>query len=181
MTLLELVDFLQKEHHYDTRHKLAQLNHSLQLLLRGNCETKLDLLQVYQNFNGFRMMFEQHLNKEEQVLFPFIRDAWKVAQSEKTNLLPQDTLFISPLRLFRAEHLSLLAQMKQVREVLNSLRAEENESLPLQKLKKSVSALEHKLNEHITLENNLLYPCLLRLGKEIKGRAERAKQAKLVA
>lgn len=56
MTILGLVEFLQRQHHAGTREKLTVLNYHLQLLRRANLNLnlKLDLLQVFQNFNGFK-------------------------------------------------------------------------------------------------------------------------------
>lgn len=168
MTILELVEFLQN-HHAGSREKLFLLNHRLQLLLRADLNIKGDLLQVYQNFNGFREMLEQHLNKEETILFPFVKEAWKIALSGKADARPQEALLLSPLRIFQAEHLSLLAQMKRIREACDLLRTGVKSSA-LIRLIYLFLALEKDLNQHIHLGNNLLFPNLLRLGQQIKGR-----------
>jgi hemerythrin-like domain-containing protein len=45
---------------------------------------------------------------------------------------------------------------------------------------KKIELLEEDLQDHIDLENNLLYPSLLQLGHEIKARAKKARQAEML-
>lgn len=93
--------------------------------------------------------------------------------------MPQEALLLSPLRIFKAEHLSLMAQIKRIREACDNLSTGAK-SFALIRLIYMFLALEKDLNEHVHLENNLLFPNLLRLGQQIKGQTERARLGKMM-
>jgi regulator of cell morphogenesis and NO signaling len=180
MSMEKLIDFLRNQHHPATREKLVVLNHRLQLLLRANIYSQTDLLRVYHLLNHFKDNFEHHLHKEETLLFPFLEETVRKNSSGKCQGQLQEELFAGPLRLFRHEHQTLTLQMSQLRAVCRELKTSVKGNMAIGRLIKKIELLEEDLQDHIDLENNLLYPSLLQLGHEIKARAKKARQAEML-
>jgi len=98
---------------------------------------------------GLRLELEQHMFKEEQVLFPFIaRGQGAVAQG--------------PIAVMEAEHETAGASLRRLRELTDGYRVPEGACNTWRALWHGLEAFEQDLHQHIHLESNILFPRALR-------------------
>jgi regulator of cell morphogenesis and NO signaling len=86
-----------------------------------------------------------HLAKEEQILFPLIK-AGRGAQAQM------------PIRVMYQEHEDHGANLHKIRALTNDLQEPEEACESWRALYASLRELEAELQEHIHLENNVLFP-----------------------
>ena len=94
---------------------------------------------------AIRADIEQHLPKEEQILFPMIK-AGQGAMAE------------GPMHVMEAEHEQLGEMLRKVRGLTNDFIVPEEACNTWRALWVGLEDLERALHEHIHLENNILHP-----------------------
>jgi len=105
-------------------------------------ETLGELLSVYL---GLKAELEQHMAKEEQILFPMITSG-------------KGAMVDGPVSVMRHEHDSAAAALRRLRELTSDYEVPEEACNTWRALWHGLSALEESLHQHIHLENNILFP-----------------------
>jgi regulator of cell morphogenesis and NO signaling len=101
-----------------------------------------ELLSVY---IGLKAELEQHMAKEEQILFPMIKSG-------------QGAMAGGPVSVMEDEHDSAGRALKRLRELTDGYQAPEGACNTWRALWHGLAALEDALHQHIHLENNILFP-----------------------
>lgn len=131
-----LIDYVLKIHHRGIRAKGPQIEALLTKVTEAHSKNHPELLQVQALFRDSLLDLENHLSKEENVLFPYVYDNHEGERFEKISSLTNG--FTAP------------------EDACASFR------LVLQQLKQ----FEEALHEHIHLENNIIFPRALELEKK---------------
>lgn len=100
---------------------------------------------VLQTYLAIKADIEQHLPKEEQVLFPLIKAG-------------RGPVALAPMSVMEAEHDHLGALLTRLREVTEDYTLPEGACTTWRALWAGLEALEHDTHLHIHLENNVLHP-----------------------
>jgi regulator of cell morphogenesis and NO signaling len=101
-----------------------------------------ELLSVYL---GLKAELDQHMVKEEQILFPMIQTG-------------QGAMTGGPISVMEHEHESAGNALKRLRELTNGYDVPEEACNTWRALWHGLAALEDSLHQHIHLENNILFP-----------------------
>jgi regulator of cell morphogenesis and NO signaling len=109
-------------------------------------ETWAELSAVYA---GLKAELEQHMAREEQILFPMIRRG-------------QGAMAGGPIAIMEHEHDSTGRALDRLRELTGGYEVPEGACNTWRALWHGLAALEQALHQHIHLENNVLFPRALR-------------------
>ena len=101
--------------------------------------------QLVPFLQGFSVDLENHLQKEEQVLFPLIN----------AGRGPMATM---PVRVMMMEHDNHQVALSQLADLTNNLTLPENASNEWQQLYEILQQFRDDLLDHIDIENELLFP-----------------------
>lgn len=101
-----------------------------------------ELLKVYLGLKGELV---PHMRKEEQILFPMILEG-------------QGSMAHGPISVMRNDHDSAGAALKRLRELTHNYALRSDACNTWRALWHGLEALEEELNQHIHLENNILFP-----------------------
>ncbi len=101
-----------------------------------------ELLNVYL---GLKAELQQHMMKEEQILFPLIKQG-------------QGAMASGPISVMEREHESAGSALKQLRVLANDYEVPAEACNTWRALWHGLAALENDLHQHIHLENNILFP-----------------------
>lgn len=101
-----------------------------------------ELLSVYL---GLKAELDQHMAKEEQILFPMIRRG-------------QGAMAHGPISVMQREHDSAAAALRRLHELTNGYEVPDGACNTWRALWHALAALEESLHQHIHLENNILFP-----------------------
>lgn len=105
-------------------------------------KTLPQLLNVYL---GLKAELDQHMPKEEQILFPMIKQG-------------QGAMADGPISVMEHEHIIAGDALKKLRELTNDYVVPAEACNTWRALWYGLQALEKSLHEHIHLENNILFP-----------------------
>ena len=104
-----------------------------------------ELAELARLFAGLRVELEQHMEKEEQVLFPLI-------------LQGRGAMALAPITVMESEHDGAGEILRRLREITHDYAVPEGACTSWRALWAGLEQLEHDLHEHIHLENNVLHP-----------------------
>lgn len=150
----ELVDHIIDNHHAYLRRELPELGMLTTKILQVHGVNHPFIAQVHRLFHSLKLELEQHLIKEEQVLFPLIKDL----ESDPSNELVEKVRGV--IAELEGEHDGAGDTLKELRRITDQYRLPGDAcgtfALTYQKLQE----LESDVFQHIHLENNILFPRL---------------------
>lgn len=142
----DLVGHILKTYHQPLHEELPRLDVMARKVLQVHGDKAPDVLpELVSVFAELRYEMEQHMFKEEQVLFPMI-------------LQGQGRMALGPIEVMRHEHDSAGEALRRLRELTSDYTVPECACNTWQALWHGLAALEADLQEHIHLENNILFP-----------------------
>lgn len=134
--LPEVIDFILETYHRPLLPELQRL---------GELAQQADQPEVLQVFDELRGELEQHLQKEERVLFPWLRSGRGASAG-------------APVRVMLMEHESTKGWLRELRALIGRYQVSGAEETPLAQLCQGLVRLERDLLDHIRLEEEVLFP-----------------------
>ncbi len=142
----DLIGHILKVYHQPLHEELPRLDVMARKVLQVHGDKAPDVLpELVTVFAELRYEMEQHMFKEEQVLFPMI-------------LQGRGSMALGPIEAMRHEHESSGGALRRLRKLTKDYTVPECACNTWQALWHGLAALETDLQEHIHLENNILFP-----------------------
>jgi regulator of cell morphogenesis and NO signaling len=167
-SLTELADYIEKNHHSFMNEQLPRLEQLINKTLKAHNDRHGRMLkQLRETYTALKSEIELHLSKEEQILFPFIRqiDNFKPDQEIKPELHCGSVE--NPIGQMECEHDRAGKALERMREITSGYRLPDDACNTFKGLYDGLKELEKNLHEHIHLENNILFPRAVKLEKSI--------------
>jgi len=151
-TLVDLIAHIEAKHHAFTRSALGRLEPLMEKVLRVHGGNHPELAQIAQRVEALGGDLIPHLAKEEEILFPLIR------QMESAPEAPRPGAIQAPIRAMLHEHEEVGTMLKELRDLTADYSAPSDACGSYRALLKGLHDLEADLHRHIYLENRLLFP-----------------------
>jgi regulator of cell morphogenesis and NO signaling len=163
--LSDLIDYICTTHHKYTREECARLNALLDKVCSAHGERHPELHHIRAAFRGLAQELTVHMMKEEMVLFPYVkRMEESVMQHEPVLPAPFGTVQ-NPVRMMEQEHDSAGGALRAMRTASNGYQAPADACVSYRTLYHVLAVFEEDLHQHIHLENNILFPRALSMGR----------------
>lgn len=156
--LSDLVDHIVTKHHTYVKQELPRLDLLLNKVAGKHAEKHPELKRVLIVFGTMRDELNSHLLKEEQILFPYIKQLESNGQRR--------AMFGSvrnPIHMMEIEHDSAGEALRELRQITNQFTAPEEGCFSYKTLYQGLVEFEADLHQHIHLENNILFPRAIEL------------------
>ena len=141
-----LIDHILATYHAPLRSELPRLQKMADKVLAVHGDKMPDVLdELHIVFTALRVELEDHMTKEEQILFPLIR-AGRGADAS------------GPIAVMEQEHASAGAALRRLRELTDDFQPPEGACATWTGLWAGLADLENEMHLHIHLENNILFP-----------------------
>lgn len=160
-----LVDFIINTHHKYVKNSLPVLLEYTAKVAKVHGKEHLEVVAIYDLFKEASDELNSHMMKEENVLFPYI----KQLVNEK-NLINEGCSFgtvKNPIRMMEHEHDVVGNIFKTIRELSNDYTPPEDACTTYKLSYKKLEEFENDLHQHIHLENNILFPKSIKLESEL--------------
>lgn len=164
-----LIDYVLKIHHRGIRQRTPELAALMDKVARVHGAAHPELLEVQQLLEEAFVDLEDHLQKEEQVLFPFLYHQY---DSLLEGRRPDDFHCGSvamPIQVMMSEHEHEGNRFRRIALLTNEFTAPEGACGSYRLLLDSIRQFECDLHEHIHIENNIIFPEALRLEETLQG------------
>jgi len=154
-----LADHILDTHHVFTKAQLTRIDTlmaKVQNAHRARHGGMLDALRSV--FDQLKAELETHLMKEEQILFPAIKDIDGFMAGRNGRPAVHCGSVAHPIRQMEHEHDAAGSALVRLREITGNYRTPADACQTFKALYEALAALEADLHEHIHLENNILFP-----------------------
>jgi len=165
LTLTALADHIEATHHAYLRTELPRLCTLTTKVASVHGDKDVRLAAVRDTLAALAAEMSQHMMKEEQILFPMIR------QLEARQSIPAFHCgsLANPIGRMELEHDQAGAALAQFRALTDGFNPPEWACNIYRAMLDALAGLEHDLHQHVHKENNILFPRAIAL--EIQRRA----------
>lgn len=159
MSLTELADHIEREHHDYLRSELPRLDAITEKVDRVHRESDPRLARVRSAFCALRDELTSHMMKEERILFPMIRAL------EQGDLAASRTVgtIANPIQQMEAEHDHAGSALSTMREATDAYTPPDWACNTYRAMLDGLAHLERDMHQHVHKENNILFPKTLQL------------------
>lgn len=151
MSLSDLADYIVNTHHVFDKRILSELGNLVATILRVHGPNHKELFKVHKLFSSLKTDLDQHFIKEEEILFPMIREYDRNPSKELIAKIKAD------IEETEDEHEAAGAILKELRQVTDDYRLPEDACGTYRVTYEKFRELEADIFQHIHLENNILF------------------------
>jgi regulator of cell morphogenesis and NO signaling len=159
MSSTELADYIESTHHSFMHEQLPRLSALITKVQGAHSQRHGAMLtSLRQVYEQLKAEIEMHLEKEEQILFPYIRQIETFAKG--LGEVPQVHCgsVQNPINQMEYEHDVAGGALAKMRELTDDYAVPDDGCESFKALYEGLAALEQDLHQHIHLENNILFP-----------------------
>jgi regulator of cell morphogenesis and NO signaling len=152
-----LIDHIVSTHHAYVRTAMPAIQGYLARLIQAHGARHPELVRVASVFELLSADLEQHLMKEEMVLFPYARELARTDAGGRHVLSPFGTVE-NPIRMMEREHRDAAEGLRAMRELTNGFVPPDDGCTTYAVCMAELARFERDLHRHVHLENNVLFP-----------------------
>ena len=156
-----LIDHIVSTHHAYVREAIPRLRRHTQKIAEVHGVRHSELSHIARLFGRVADEMTDHMQKEEQILFPFIAAQEEAArQGRPVPPSPFGTVG-TPIRMMETEHQFVGDAMAEMRQLTGGFRPPDDGCGTYRVCLQELDAFERDLHAHVHLENNILFPAAM--------------------
>jgi regulator of cell morphogenesis and NO signaling len=153
-TLMELADHIVATHHAYLKAELPRLDHLTERVTRVHGAKHPELEKVRGTFLALKAELEQHMMKEEMILFPLCRQLEAADGPVESHC----GSVANPIRVMMLEHDDAGAALATMRTLTGDYVPPEDACNTYRAMLSGLAELEADMHQHVHKENNILFP-----------------------
>lgn len=169
--LSELIDHIVASHHAYLREELPRLDGLIGRVVDAHGEQDPRLTDVRNVFWALVSELNPHMMKEEQILFPIIKQLESVDTTGEAVSQFHCGSVNNPITAMEHEHDVAGQALRQLRELTDGFAPPEGACNTYRAMLAGLAELETDLHLHIHKENNILFPRAVKLEASLASRA----------
>lgn len=154
MGLAELADHIERTHHAYLKEELPRLDFMTRKVAAVHGDGEPRLHDIRETFVAFQDELLNHMMKEEQVLFPMIR---QIEQADGPVQFHCGAL-ANPIRMMEHEHDNAGDALAKFRTLTDDFTPPDWACNTFRAMYDAFAALEPNMHQHVHKENNVLFP-----------------------
>ncbi|RZM29569.1 MAG: iron-sulfur cluster repair di-iron protein, partial [Pedobacter sp.] len=160
-----LADYVEKKHHRYVEEKIVEIVPFLNKVASVHGDRHPELLEVQQLFRGCVEELTSHMQKEEQILFPFVRQL----ATGKSVQAPFGSVQ-NPIKMMMHEHTAEGERFRRIVELTDNYMPPADACNTYKVTFALLQEFEEDLHLHIHLENNIMFPRAIALEAKANNR-----------
>jgi len=178
-----LADYIASVHHAYVRANLPVLRQFARKVARVHGEHRPEVVQIAALLDELAPEMEQHMAKEEEILFPHVRALATASRQGRGGAatdrpsggespsIAASTSSEEAIRLMEEEHDHAGELLRRIRELSSDYQPPEWACNTYRATYVMLEEFEEDLHRHVHLENNVLFPATAALEREVVGGA----------
>jgi len=167
-SLSRLCDYIVNTHHAYVKSELPQIYAYLLKVSSKHGERHPELYKIFDAFAAIKEEMENHMKKEEKILFPRIQEIEKAFESNNAFIQLSLTYLQGPIIVMEQEHDHAGSLLNDIRILSNNYTAPQDACTTYRLTFAALQAFEIDLHQHVHLENNILFPRAIALFKKLE-------------
>jgi regulator of cell morphogenesis and NO signaling len=153
-----LIDYIVSVHHGYVRDAIPRLVQHTQKIAEVHGARRTELAHVARLVGRVAAEMHAHMEKEEQVLFPYIREVEEAGHAGRPAPPAPFGTVRNPIRAMESEHEFVGDAMAEIRQLTDGYRPPEGACATYELCLRELAGFERDLHAHVHLENNVLFP-----------------------
>lgn len=162
-----LIDYIVNTHHSYIRKKLPDIIKYAKKVTEVHGDYHEELFEINQLVSDINLELDDHLGREEEILFPYIKE---LVHADKNPQTPKATHF-EPIKdtisKHEKEHDVVGRNLAKIRKLSNNFALPDEACASYTLLYRMLDEFEEDIHLHIHLENNILFPKAIQLEKRL--------------
>jgi len=154
----DLTRHLRERHHRYVREGIARVQPLLDKVEAKHGKNHSEITDIRRLFTEVGREMIMHMQKEEQILFPYIDALEKAASAHGSVEPPFFQTVRNPIHAMMKEHDAAGELVKQIRKASLEYTAPADACTSYKALYQDLREFEADLHQHVHLENNILFP-----------------------
>jgi len=163
MTLTELANHIEQTHHAYLKAELPRLDMMTNKVAAVHGEHNERLYDIRQTFLALAQEMSSHMMKEEQILFPMIRQMELGTSTAASHC----GSVANPIRQMEAEHDQAGDALEKIQNLTNNYVPPDWACNTYRAMLDALSYLQKDMHQHVHKENNVLFPRAIEAEKSI--------------
>jgi regulator of cell morphogenesis and NO signaling len=161
--LTQLANYIVSTHHDFIKREAPQIAAYLEKIASKHGDRHPELPGIAKLFTSVREEMDEHMNKEEMILFPRIKSMEENNKSEQAGSRVNRSFLSTPIHMMEEEHDHAGKLMGEIRLLTHDYTPPQDACTTYKLAFASLRAFEMDLHQHVHLENNILFPKALQL------------------
>jgi len=157
-SMSELADHIVATHHAFMAQELPQLTRLIARVIEAHGASHPELIKVGQVFNALCEELRTHMMKEEQVLFPIVKQLEQAVAESVARPRFHCGSVNNPIAVMEDDHSHAGEALRHLRQLTADYTLPDDACDSFRALYARLEALERDLHIHIHKENNILFP-----------------------
>ena len=162
-----IVDYIINHHHKFVRYMIPLISMHTEKVASAHGQNHPETKEVAKIFNAVYKELKQHMMKEEEILFPYIKYITKVNKGEAKFEKPYFGRIGNPINMMELEHQSAGESMYKIRKLTNNYNPPSDACDAFKICLKELKEFEEDHHKHVHLENNVLFPKAVLLEEQL--------------
>ena len=158
-----LADYIEKKHHRYVDKKIPEIKAYLSKVVRVHGERHPELIEIEQLFSASAHELLSHMQKEETILFPLVRQMASNAHIQQ----PLFGTVQNPIQMMMHEHDTEGERFRKIASLSSNYTPPSDACATYKVSFALLKEFEDDLHMHIHLENNILFPKAIEHEKEM--------------
>lgn len=148
MSPKQLSDYIVARHHVFVRQAIPPILYHIDKVFNKHGERYGYISEVYTLFRKVAAELEQHMLKEEKILFPMMEHVGRLTGAQ----------LAGPIHVMESEHEHAGDLLARIREITNDYMPPADACTTHRLMLDELRTFEEDLHQHVYLENHLLFP-----------------------
>lgn len=162
-----LINHIENNHHTYIKENLSILSEYANKVTKVHGHHYMEVVEINKLYHKVANELIGHLGKEEEVLFPYIKQLVQAKKEGTVKNTPPFHTVKNPVQMMEVEHENAGAIFKKIAVLTNNYTPPAEACNTFRALYAKLEEFEQDLHQHIHLENNILHPKAIALENEL--------------
>jgi len=153
-----IIHHIVNKHHRYVKEAMPMIMAHLEKVSVRHGDRNPELYEIYGLFVELKMDMEQHMYKEENILFPRINEVNNSLKSEVLSLSIDRQFLNAPINVMQDEHEKAGHILHEIKKLTADYTPPPGACTTYRLSFDELKEFEHDLHRHVHLENNILFP-----------------------
>jgi len=157
MSAEQLISYILIHHHFYVKQSMPTIFGHLERVAFKHGDRFPYMIEVFNIFREIKEEMTAHMQKEEMILFPRIKEVEALYNTDHSRNL-SDGYISAPIQVMELEHDHAGDLLYKIRELTNNYTPPADACTTFKVSLAELKEFEEDLHKHVHLENNLLFP-----------------------
>ncbi len=154
LKMSDIIEYIEDKHHLNLKNTLPVLSGYIYAILNVHGSVHLELFQLHREFNLLKTELEQHISREERILFPM------VLEYEFDELTGINDEVINEIEAIESGFESVIKIISNIKKITNEFKVPDDGCATYHNAFRMLKELEIDFFDHISIEKNILFESL---------------------